>query len=100
MWHTIGIEEQRRHPRNSFRQAVEFAAPCADNENGWHTGQALDLSFGGVRLRSKLRLREEDLLQVRLRHGAGSRLFVTRARVVHIQLEPGGDWLLGCEFVP
>jgi hypothetical protein len=100
MKHTISVDDQRRHPRNTFRQSVEFAAPYADNESGWHRGQAVDLSFGGLRLISSLRLREGEGLQLRLQQGTGHHRFVTSARVVHARLDASGRWVLGCEFVP
>lgn len=96
----VGVMEQRKHRRFPFDRPVEYSATCGRGAGRWRAGQALDFSFGGVRILGERRLHQEDLVQIRIDPSADAPGFVAQARVVYVRLQAAGQWLLGCEFLP
>ncbi len=96
----IGVAEQRRHRRFSFQRDVEYSPSTQRDAEPWWNGRALDLSFGGIRIISERRMHEDDLLHIRLDSETAAAGYMTTARIVHIEADAAGQWLLGCEFLP
>lgn len=96
----VGPMEQRKHYRFPFDRSVEYTPAWGRAAGVWRAGQAIDFSFGGVRILGERRLHQDDLVQIRLEPSENGSSFVTHARVVYVHLQANGHWLLGCEFLP
>src|SRR5437867_2204839 len=96
----LGSAEQRKYRRFSFIRQVEYSSGTSGDPGPWWNGRALDLSFGGIRIVSERRMHEDDQVDIRLDPVSAAAGFVTRARIVHVQPDSAGQWLLGCEFLP
>ena len=81
-----------RHPCD-LPAACQPSSAWADQELQW-TASVRDVSLGGVRLRLRRRFEAGAGLVIEL-PGGGTKVL---ARVVHVQGQEDGSWVLGCSF--
>ena len=59
----------------------------------------LDLSIKGIGMQLSRPLKAGALVLIQLKSIVEKKTFDLAARVAHATLMPGGDWVVGCEFI-
>jgi hypothetical protein len=89
-------EERRSAPR--YRVTLAVSCQPADNAGPNWSGQVRDVSAFGVGFLLARRMELSTLLEIELaREGRGT-LQTLLARVVHVEADKAGYWLIGCAF--
>ncbi|MFQ5806290.1 MAG: HD domain-containing phosphohydrolase, partial [Phycisphaerae bacterium] len=99
---TLCADERRRHPRFRCRLPVKAmflrqGKSCPVKSGQWVILQMVDISQGGVQLRTPWPLSLNDVLHLELPIG-GDRKVKRKARVVRVRRAAKEEWLAGLRF--
>jgi hypothetical protein len=97
-------QEIERSTNDERRASVRYPGPLQFRWKGiadknWQEGQVRDISTLGIGLVLDQRRDMSSFLEVELLDNEGKRVNCLLARVVHLEEEFPGQWLLGCAFV-
>jgi PilZ domain len=93
-----GAPERRQHLRRPRPCGIAYLTIEGDDAGQWRDAHVVDVSPGGVGVLCDRRFEAGALLKLRFGEAGAETSLLSLVRVAHVQLRPGGEWHLGCQF--